>query len=121
VDRARPGTLLLCHVHRGRRQSEEELASLVNGAFDPDTSAMLLDDAAAEREAEAGATERARVRGVTLLEALEDVLEFFWRDAASLVFDNEADLARGQGIGCPRLDMHGLGGQEDVGIRPRKT
>jgi hypothetical protein len=54
---------------------------------------VLLDDAAAERQAEAGATERAGVGGVALLEAVEDLLQFFRSDAAALVLDNETDLA----------------------------
>src|SRR5579859_5258912 len=52
------GTALLC-FRFGRRQSEEESAAFADGAFCPDAAAVLLDDAAAERQAEAGASERA--------------------------------------------------------------
>jgi hypothetical protein len=55
---------------------------------------MLFYYAAAEGEAEAGAAKGAGVGGVALLEAVEDALELFSRDAAALVFDNEADLIR---------------------------
>ena len=83
---------------RGGGEGEEESAALANGAFGPDASAMLLDDAAAEGEAEAGAAESARIGGVSLLETLEDVLKFFGGDAASLIFDDEADLAESEGV-----------------------
>ena len=53
---------------------------------------MLLDDAAAEREAEAGAAEGAGVGGVALLESVEDSLELFGGDAAALIFNAECNL-----------------------------
>ena len=66
----------LVRLGRGGREREEESASLADGAFGPDAAAVLLDNAAAEREAQAGAAQGARVRRVALLEALEDVSSF---------------------------------------------
>src|ERR1035441_312067 len=71
------------------RQREEESASLAGGAFSPDASAVLLHDAADQRQAEPGAAQSARIRGVALLEALEDPLQFFRRNAATLVRSEE--------------------------------
>ena len=84
-----------------------EGGALVGGAGGPDASAVLIDDAAADGEAQAGAAEGAGVGGVALLEALEDVFEFVGGDALTLVayFDEgfvvvevaggEVDLAAG--------------------------
>jgi len=48
----------------GGRQREEEAAALAGSAFRPDASALLLDDATAESQAEAGAAQGASVGGV---------------------------------------------------------
>jgi len=57
-------------------QGEEEAAALAGFAFSPDAAAMLFDDAAAEGQAQAGAAQGAGVRGVALLEAVEDAFQF---------------------------------------------
>src|ERR1035441_8300179 len=95
------------------RQREEESAALAGRAFGPDASAVLLHDAADQRKAEAGAAQRARIRRVALLEALEDPLQFFRRNAASLLLNDEADLASGKGIACRGSDGTRLRGQPD--------
>src|ERR1700678_3575357 len=72
-----------------RRQREMKPAAFAWRAFGPDAAAVLLNDAAAEGEAKAGAAQSARVRSVALLEALEDALQLLGRDAAALVFHGE--------------------------------
>ena len=54
---------------------------------------MLFDDAAAESEAQSGSTEGAGIRGISLLEALEDVFQFPRRNTAAMIFNDEADFA----------------------------
>ena len=75
--------------------------ALAFNAGGPDAAAVLVDDAATDREAEASAAQVARVRGVALLEAVEDVLELICGDASSLVADLDdgfavVQIARGQ-------------------------
>ena len=53
--------------------------------FSPDPAVMGVDDASADGEAQTGAALIARVRGVDLLEALEDGFELVGRDASTLV------------------------------------
>ena len=53
---------------------------------------MLLHDTAAKCETEAGASQGASVRCVSLLEAIKNVFQLFGGDAMSLVFDLETDL-----------------------------
>ena len=52
-----------------------ERGALAGRAGSPDAAAVLGNDAAADGEAEAGASHDAGVRGVDLLETLEDVFE----------------------------------------------
>ena len=92
-----PGDALEGSFGRGRERELKE-AALAEGAFRPDAAAMLLDDAAAEGKAEAGASERAGVRGVALLEALEDPLQFFLGDAAALILDLKRTLPEPEGL-----------------------
>ena len=78
-----------------------EDGALVGGAGGPDAAAVLGDDAATDGEAKAGAAHSARVGGVALLEAIEDVLQLTGRDAASLIthFDDGfvvVEIARGE-------------------------
>src|SRR5712675_472292 len=54
-------------------------------ALRPDGAAVLLDDAAADGEAEAGAALLAGVGGLDLLEAVEDAVELVGGDAAAFV------------------------------------
>ena len=51
---------------------------------------MLLHNAAADRQPKSGATPQTRIRGVDLLEPLEDALQLVWRNAAPTVGDAEA-------------------------------
>ena len=76
-----------------RREGERERGALARLALGPDPPAVLLDEAAADGEAEAGAALLARVGGVDLLEALEDRLQLIGRDAATFVGDAEQDVA----------------------------
>ncbi len=57
-------------------------------------TAMLLHDAAADRESESGAAHGARVRCVDLLEALEDLLQLVCRNAATVIFNLDQRLVR---------------------------
>ena len=95
---------------------------MIRAAFGPDAAAVLLDDAAAEREAEAGAAEGAGVGGVALLEALEDAFQFFRGDAAALILDAKADFGDAAGP-RPRRGRcaQWLRGQADGGVPGAKT
>src|SRR5208337_4847457 len=73
-------------------QGEQEAAALAGRAFGPDAAAVLLDDAAAEGQAQAGAAHGAGVGSVSLLEAVEDMFQFLCGDAAALVLDDETDF-----------------------------
>ena len=64
-------------------------------ALGPDGAAVLLDDAAADGEAEAGATFLAGVGWLDLLEAVEDAVELVGGDAAAFVDDFEKDRVGG--------------------------
>ena len=75
----------------GRGQREVEPAAFAWGAFGPDAAIVLLDDAAAKRQAQAGSAQCAGVGGVALLEAFEDTVEFFGSNAAALIFNGEED------------------------------
>ena len=72
---------------------------------------MLLDDAAADGEAEAGAALLAGVGGLDLLEAIEDAVELVGGDAAAFVDDFEEDGVGG-GLGVD-ADGGGYGGELD--------
>ena len=76
----------------GFGEGELEAAALTGRAFSPDAAAVLLDNAAAKGQAEAGASECAGVGGVALLEAIEYILQFLLVDAAALVLDDETDF-----------------------------
>jgi len=122
-----------------------EGGALAGGAGGPDAASVVGDDAATDGEAEAGAAERAGVGGVALAEAVEDVLELVFGDAAALIADfndgfvfveiagGEVDLAAGggelDGVGdevveglkdavgvCP--DGDAVGCEEDAGVGP---
>ena len=71
---------------------------------------MLLDDAAADGESEAGAALLAGVGGFDLLEAIEDGVELVGGDAAAFVGDLEED-----GVGG------GFGEDADGGGRRGRT
>src|SRR5271167_4277373 len=66
-----------------RRQGEVKLAALAGLAFSPDSAAVLLHQAATEGQTEAGAADVPRIRRVALLEAIEDLVKLFDRDAAA--------------------------------------
>src|SRR6185312_3897797 len=63
----------------------------------PDAAAVLLDDGAADGEAEAGAAFLAGIGGVDLLEAIGDGLELVGGNAAALVDDAEGNAFGGAG------------------------
>ena len=65
-------------------------------ALGPDGAAVLLDDAAADGEAEAGAALLAGVGWLDLLEAIEDGVELIGGDAAAFVDDLEEDGVGGR-------------------------
>ena len=71
---------------RGRQRDREiEDAALTEGALGPDATAVLLDNAARDCQAEPRATLLARIGGVDLLEAAEDRLELGARDAVTAI------------------------------------
>src|ERR1035438_2298479 len=88
---------------------------MAGGAFSPDAAVVLLDNPAAQGEAQAGTAKGAGVGGVALLEAVEDVFQLLWVDAAAPVFDDETDFVfaermRGQPDRCLRgRELEGVG------------
>ena len=74
---------------------------------------MLLDDAAADGQTEAGAALLACVGVLDLLEAVEDGVELIGGDAAAFVGDLEED---GVGGGFEMADADGRGGGEGDGV-----
>ena len=122
-----------------------EGGALAGGAGGPDAASVVGDDAATDGKAQAGAAEGAGVGGVALAEAIEDVLELVFGDAAALIADlddgfvfveaagGEMDLAAGSGeldrvrdevveslkdaVGiCP--DGDAIGCEEDASVGP---
>ena len=93
-------------------QGEVEGGAVAGLAGGPDAAAVLVDDGAADGEAEAGAAHGAGVGGVDLLEALEDVFELVFGDAATEVldFDDGFDVVDGAGA---ELDLAAGGGELD--------
>src|SRR4051812_19134979 len=75
---AKPGSLLR-HPHC-LRQREQETAAFPRGALRPDPAAVLLHDAAAQCQPQPGSSQRSRIGRIALLEAVEDVLQFFRSD-----------------------------------------
>ena len=79
---------------------------------------MLLDDAAANSQAQSGASLITRVGGVNLLKPLEDSLELFGRNTPSMVLYLEQELvsltlgAQPHGL-TPRGKLDGI--REQVG------
>ena len=67
--------------------------SLALYAGGPDTPAMLVDDAATDRQPQPGSSKGARIRGVALLKAVEDVLELIGGNASALVAYLDEGLA----------------------------
>src|SRR5579859_6154130 len=78
------------------RQCEVECRTLAQGTGCPDSAAVLRHDGAADRESEACSAHQAGVRGVDLLEAVEDDFELVRGDAAALVADFDDSLAGGR-------------------------
>src|SRR6266851_3204119 len=74
-------------------QGEVDGCALVLDAGGPDTSAVLIDDAATNGKPQARSAHGTRVRSVALLEAIEDVLEFIRGYAAALVADLDQRFA----------------------------
>ncbi len=99
-------------------QHDVEAGADTDVALRPDGAAVLLDDAAADSEAQACAAFLAGVGGLYLLEAVEDAVEFVSGDAAAFVDDLEHDGVGGgvgvdaDGGGCGR-ELDGVG--EEVG------
>ena len=75
---------------------------------------MLVDDGAADGEAEAGSALLAGIGGLDLLEAVEDGLELVLRDAAALVRDAELEHVEG---GLERDGNRRVGWRELDGVR----
>ena len=100
-----------------------EGGALVGGAGGPDAASVVCDDAATDGEAEAGAALGSGVRGVALVEAVEDVFDFVGGDAWALVADfdegfvavevagGEVDLAAG------RREFYGVGDEVAEGLK----
>src|SRR5271170_1994547 len=88
----------------GAGKHDVEGGSGAEVALSPDGAGVLLNDAAADGEAEAGSAFLACVGGFDLLEAVEDGVELVGGDAAAFVDDFEEDR-----VGC------GLGGDANGG------
>src|ERR1035441_6688007 len=84
-------TVLQGDRHNGRK-SKAEAGAVPGSALGPDAAAVLLHNAAAEREPQTGAAERARVGSIPLLESVEDVFQLLSSDAPPPVFDAETHL-----------------------------
>ncbi len=95
----------------GAGKHDVESGSEAEVALSPDGAAVLLDDAAADGEAETGAALLAGVGGLDLLEAVEDAVELVGGDAAAFVDDLEEDGVGG-GLGVD-ADGGGDGGELD--------
>ena len=93
----------------GARKHDVEGDTDTEVALGPDGAAVLLDDAAADGEAEAGAALLAGIGGLNLLESVEDGVELIGGDAAALVGDFEQDGVCG-----------GFGMDADGGVGRRK-
>ena len=94
----------------GAGKHDVEGGSEAEVALRPDGAAVLLDDAAADREAEAGAALLAGVGGFDLLEAVEDAVELVGGDAAAFVDDFQEDGVGG-GFG---VDANGGGDRREL-------
>ena len=75
----------------------------MQGAPDRATASVTFGDRVHDREAEPDPTRHAAPRRVRPAEAVEDPVERFVRDPASLVLDLDPDLSRGIAI-CAELD-----------------
>ena len=95
----------------GAGKHDVERGAEAEVALCPDGAAVLLDDAAADGETEAGAALLAGVGGLDLLEAVEDGVELVGGDAAAFVDDLEEDGVGG-GFGVD-ADGGGGGGELD--------
>src|SRR5512132_414661 len=95
--------------HR-QRHGEEKGGAVAGVAFDPDLAPEVLDDAAADRETEAGAHRVPRAAGAYLVELLENLLLFAVRDAGTVVGDPDD----GRAVHRLEIDRHpaGAGGTE---------
>src|SRR5262245_29957196 len=87
----------------GQRHHEARAVFVVR-AFDPDAPAVALDDAARDGQAQARAADLARVRGLDLLELVEDALAIFGGDADAVVPDAQAHEAARDG-GAEDVDL----------------
>src|SRR5688572_27804175 len=79
--------------------SDVERAAFAQAARDGDLALHPRDEVADDREAQAGAALRARAAFVDAVEALEDPIEVFARDARAVVrdFDHDARIVRAHG------------------------
>ena len=82
------------HVGRGDGQRDAEGRALLLLALDRDRAAHQLHEALRDGEAEAGAAEAARRRGVDLAERREEHVHPVGRDPDARVADGELDLVR---------------------------
>ena len=99
-------SLALAQVIAGvRGQREVEGGAFAERAGRPDVAAVLRDDAAADGEAEAGAAHGAGVGGVDLLEAVEDLLQLVFGDAAALVVHFDERFVGGDERAVRRISL----------------
>ena len=73
----------------------------------PDASTVLVDDAAADRQAQARAAQRSCVRSVALLEAVEDVLQLLFGNSATLVTNFEQRFLIVE-VACRKVNLSAL-------------
>src|SRR5688572_24462232 len=100
----------------GRRgQGERELAAHPDPALDPDPSAMSVDDASGDVEAEPDA---ASIVPADLVEPLEDGFQLVARDAHARIRDRETEVLRGpldanEDLAACRGELDGVAEQVD--------
>src|ERR1700722_6643423 len=78
---------------RGGRKMDGEDRSQAGLALDLEQAAVMADDMLDDGEAEPGAAERARTRGIDAVEALGEAGNMLARDAAAVVAHAERDAA----------------------------
>jgi len=98
----------------GEGQDDGEGAALTELTLHPNAALVLFHNAFADGEAQTCPSPLARVRGIHLLELIEDVVEFVGGDAAPLVLDGDEEMG-GWGVGSGEW---GVGsGESGVGSR----
>src|SRR5258708_37402109 len=95
----------------GRRQRHREGRALAGRALDVEAAAVAVDHVLDDGEAEAGAAQLARARGVDAVEALGEPRQMVGGNAVALVADGDGHPALAS---RPRCHAHRSGGRHVV-------